>query len=349
MVGRAGSTPGSWWQRRNTAPARLGAPGTLPNVRGAEFIEKVLSGDRRAIARAISMVEDGSEGLAALSAGLYPRTGAAYTVGITGSPGVGKSSLAEHLVRAARARDLSVAVLAIDPTSPFTGGALLGDRLRMQTHATDPGVFIRSMATRGHLGGMALAAPEAVRILDASGARLIVVETVGVGQAEVEVATATDTTLVVVAPGWGDAVQVAKAGILEIADVFVVNKADREGAGAAARDLKGMLHLGPKLDWTPPVVQTSTVTGTGIDELWEAVQAHRTHQETAGDLDRKRRVRLLREVEQMVSERLRREVGGLLSEREAEDLAARRLDPYRAADILVERVARSRPDLEGAG
>src|SRR2546422_5176778 len=215
------------------------------------------------------MVEDGSPALPALSEALYASTGRAHTVGLTGSPGVGKSSLAEQLLRAARSRDRTVAVLAIDPTSPFTGGALLGDRLRMQAHATDPGVFIRSMATRGHLGGMALAAPEALRILDASGKDLVMVETVGVGQAEVEVASATDTTLVVVQPGWGEAQQAAKAGILEIADVFVVNKADREGADDAVRDLRSMLRMGPKTDWVPPIGKTSTVTGDGIDELWE--------------------------------------------------------------------------------
>ncbi|MBI4261892.1 MAG: methylmalonyl Co-A mutase-associated GTPase MeaB [Actinobacteria bacterium] len=304
----------------------------------ALLIERVLAGDRRGIARAISMVEDGAEGLPELSAGLYPRTGRAYTVGLTGSPGVGKSSLAEQLVRAARGRDVNVAVLAIDPTSPFTGGALLGDRLRMQAHATDPEVFIRSMATRGHLGGMALAAPEAIRVLDASGAELVVVETVGVGQAEVEVAAATDTTLVVVSPGWGDAVQVAKAGILEIADVFVVNKADRQGAGEAARELRVMLKMGQAREWTPPVLATSAVEGTGIEELWEAIAAHRTHQEASGELEGKRRSRLLREVEQMAVERLRSLVHDLLDPAEVSDLQDRRIDPYRAVDMLVERV-----------
>jgi LAO/AO transport system kinase len=287
------------------------------------------------------MVEDDADGLAELSAGIYPRTGNAYSVGLTGSPGVGKSSLAEHLVRAARARERSVAVLAIDPTSPFTGGALLGDRLRMQAHATDPEVFIRSMATRGHLGGMALAAPEAIRILDASGADVVVIETVGVGQAEVEVATAADTTLVVVSPGWGDSVQVSKAGILEIADVFVVNKADREGAEEAGRDLRVMLTMGPKGDWKPPVVLTSTVTGAGIDDLWDAIEAHRKHQEAGGDLDRRRRDRLLREVRTMTAERLRGRIGDLLSAEEADALAERRLDPYRAMDILLGRVTGS--------
>jgi LAO/AO transport system kinase len=321
-------------------------------VEPSGLAEKVLAGDRRAMARAISMVEDGSPELPALSEALFPKTGRAYTVGLTGSPGVGKSSLAEQLVRAARSRDKTVAVLAIDPTSPFTGGALLGDRLRMQVHATDPGVFIRSMATRGHLGGMALAAPEAIRILDASGKELIIVETVGVGQAEVEVATATDTTLVVVAPGWGDYVQVAKAGILEIADVFVVNKADREGAGDAARDLGNMLRMGPKMEWIPPIVKTSAVTGEGMDELWDAIERHRKHQESAGVLEEKRRRRILEEVKSMVAFRLRERAAGALDVDVglAEKLSARTLDPYQAAGILLQRVARSAAALgEGDG
>jgi LAO/AO transport system kinase len=308
-----------------------------------QVVRGVLDGERRAVARAISMVEDGSGDLPELIAGLFPHTGNAYTAGLTGSPGVGKSSLAAELVGAARERERSVAVLAIDPTSPFTGGALLGDRLRMQSHATDPDVFIRSMATRGHLGGLALAAPEAVRVLDASGADLVVVETVGVGQAEVGVATAADTTVVVVAPGWGDAIQASKAGILEIADVFVVNKADRDGAAEAVRDLEIMLKLGPELDWTPPVVRTSTQTHDGIDDLWEAIERHRKHLESTGELDRRRRRRILREVEDMVSVHLRQRAADLLErgvvDSLADDLAARRVDPYRATDILMERVA----------
>jgi LAO/AO transport system kinase len=308
----------------------------------ARVVEGVLKGERRAVARAISMVEDGSEGLPELIGGLFPETGTAYTVGLTGSPGVGKSSLAAELVTAARARDRTVAVLAVDPTSPFTGGALLGDRLRMQSHATDPDVFIRSMATRGHLGGLALAAPEAVRVLDAGGADLVIVETVGVGQAEVEVATAADTTLVVVAPGWGDAVQASKAGILEIADVFVVNKADRPGADETVRDLEAMLKMGPELDWTPPVVRTSTQAHEGVDDLWEAIEGHWKHLESTGELERRRRSRLLHEVEDMVSVRLRARAAELLEqgalESVTDDLVARRVDPYRAADILLERM-----------
>jgi LAO/AO transport system kinase len=311
-------------------------------VDASTLAERVLAGDRRAVARAISLVEDGSAQLPVLSEALYLHTGRAHTLGLTGSPGVGKSSLASALVQAARARDATVAVLAIDPTSPFSGGALLGDRVRMQTHATDPGVFIRSMATRGHLGGMALAAPEAIRILDASGKDLVIVETVGVGQAEVEIASAADTTLVVVAPGWGDAVQVSKAGILEIADVFVVNKADRDGADDAVRELNQMLRTGARGEWTPPVVRTSVTTGQGIDDLWEAIERHRTFGESSGSLEAKRRRRVLAEVQEMVAARLRADVGSMLAagaERElANDLMQRRVDPYRAAAVLLERV-----------
>ena len=287
------------------------------------------------------MVEDGAAELAELSAGLFPHSGDAYTLGLTGSPGVGKSTLAGELVRAARERERSVAVLAIDPTSPFTGGALLGDRLRMQAHATDPKVFIRSMATRGHLGGMALAAPEAVRILDASGRDLVIVETVGVGQAEVDVAAATDTTLVVVSPGWGDAVQVAKAGILEVADVFVVNKADREGADTAVRDLEQMLRMGPELGWTPPVVRTTAASGEGVEELWEAIETHRGYLEASEDLEQRRRDRLLREVESLALESTRGRARAALSKDRdlVERLLTRRIDPYRAAAILERRLA----------
>ncbi len=310
-------------------------------VTTTELIEQVLVGDRRAVARAISMVEDGSEELSELSAGLFPHTGNAHTVGLTGAPGVGKSSLAEQLVRTVREHDRTVAVLAIDPTSPFTGGALLGDRLRMQTHATDPGVFIRSMATRGHLGGMSLAAPEAVRILDASGKDLVVVETVGVGQVEVDIATAADTTLVVVQPGMGDSIQAAKAGILEIADVFVVNKADRDGLNEAVRNLETMIDMGPEREWRPPVVATSTVSGEGIEDLWNAAADHLKHLTDSGLLGKRRTARLLAEVEEMVSQRMKERVTALLEENESlvADLMARRIDPYGAAGILMGRSA----------
>jgi len=305
-----------------------------------ELVRGVLAGERRAVARAISLVEDGRPELERLSAGIYGATGRAVTVGITGAPGVGKSTLAGALVGALRADGRRVAVLAVDPTSPYTGGALLGDRVRMQEHATDPDVFIRSMATRGHLGGMALAAPEGVRILDAAGYDLVMVETVGVGQAEVEVAAATDTTVVMVAPGLGDAVQMAKAGILEVADVFVVNKSDREGAGEVTRELRQMLHLGPKRDRDPPVLSVVATTGD-VSEVWAAIDEHDAWARTSGARDAKRRARLLAEVESLAAERFKLAVASALAADPelVSDLAERRVDPYRAAAALARRTA----------
>jgi LAO/AO transport system kinase len=305
------------------------------------LVEGVLAGDRRAVARAISAVEDDAPELAELSTGIYGRTGGATTIGLTGAPGVGKSTLAAELIRVARGEDLRAAVLAVDPTSPYTGGALLGDRVRMQDHAVDPGVFIRSMATRGHLGGMALAAPEAVRILDAAGYDVIFVETVGVGQAEIEVAAATDTAVVVLAPGMGDAVQMAKAGILEAADVFVVNKADRDGAPEVAKELRQMLHLGAARDWDPPVLTATASTGEGIDEVWAAVREHRGQAEASGALAAKRRTRLLREAESLAAERFRVRASQALEDDPAlgDDLAERRIDPYAAAQELLRRAS----------
>jgi len=305
------------------------------------LVEGVLAGDRRMIARAISFVEDGRPELSALSAGIFPQTGRAATVGLTGAPGVGKSTLAASLVTQARARSLRVAVLAVDPTSPYTGGALLGDRVRMQEHATDPDVFIRSMATRGHLGGMALAAPEAVRILDAAGYDVVVIETVGVGQAEVDVAAATDTAVVVLAPGLGDAVQMAKAGILEVADVFVVNKGDREGAAEVVRELRQMLQLGAARDWEPPVLTTTSTTHDGVEVLWTEIERHRAWATEAGELARKRRGRLLHEVEALAAERFKLAAAARLGRDDAliADLDQRRLDPYRVAEELVRQAA----------
>ncbi|HEY7478215.1 MAG TPA: methylmalonyl Co-A mutase-associated GTPase MeaB [Actinomycetota bacterium] len=301
------------------------------------LVAGVLAGEARAVARAISLVEDGGPELQLLSARIFERTGRAATVGLTGAPGVGKSTLAAGLVAAARRQGKRIAVLAVDPTSPFTGGALLGDRVRMQEHATDPDVFIRSMATRGHLGGMALAAPEAVRILDAAGYDVVVVETVGVGQAEVDVAAATDTVVVTLAPGLGDAVQIAKAGILEIADIFVVNKGDRDGSSQVVRDLRQMLHLGEARDREPPVLTTIAGTGEGVPELWRAIEDHRGWAEGSGALAAKRRARLVREVQTLAAARfaasaaVRLADDGTLVER----LADRRLDPYAAAEALL--------------
>ncbi|MFN2389832.1 MAG: methylmalonyl Co-A mutase-associated GTPase MeaB [Actinomycetota bacterium] len=305
-----------------------------------ELVRRALAGDRRATARLISLVEDGDGDLGRVMKALYPHTGRSYSIGITGAPGAGKSTLTERLVARARSEERTVAVLAIDPSSPFSGGALLGDRVRMQSHATDAGVFIRSMATRGHLGGLSLAAPEAVRVLEAVGTDLIVIETVGVGQAEVEITDACDTTVVVVTPGWGDSVQAAKAGLLEIADVFVVNKADRPQSREAVRELQQMLELSTA-EWKPEVIETVAVKGEGIDDLWDAVARHRAHQEERGILDARRRRRVRAEIREIVAERLRRRV-----DREADDLLGevtdavveRALDPYQAADRIIARL-----------
>jgi LAO/AO transport system kinase len=312
-------------------------------VAGA-YVDGLIAGiaerDRRAVARAISLVEDGRPELEALAAGIAGRTGRAETIGLTGAPGVGKSTLAAELVRGMRAGGASTAVLAVDPTSPYTGGALLGDRVRMQEHAIDEGVFIRSMATRGHLGGMALAAPEAIRILDAAGYARILVETVGVGQAEVDVASATDTAVVVLAPGLGDAVQMAKAGILEVADVFVVNKADREGAAQVVRDLRQMLHLGTARAWDPPVLETVATAGRGVDEVCAAIAEHAGWLTSSGERDRKRAARLRREVEVLAAERFRVRAAAALDRQPAllDELAAGQTDPYRAAARLADAI-----------
>ena len=305
------------------------------------LIERALSGERRAIGQLISLVEDGSADLGAVMRALYPRTGRAYTIGVTGAPGAGKSTLTEQLVARARRDERKVGVLAVDPSSPFSGGALLGDRVRMQSHATDPDVFIRSMATRGHLGGISLATPEAVRVLDAVGKDIVIVETVGVGQAEVEITDACDTTLVVVNPGWGDAVQAAKAGLMEIADVFVVNKAERPGATDAVRELKQMLDMSDA-DWKPEIVKTVATKGEGIDDLWTAIEKHRAFQEERGLLDERRRRRVEREIREIVAERFRTRVDTEAKELLAsltDQVTARTTDPYSAADKLIEHLA----------
>jgi LAO/AO transport system kinase len=272
----------------------------------------------------------------------HPLGGGAYTVGITGAPGAGKSTLTARVVASLRGTGDRVAVLAIDPSSPFSGGAILGDRVRMQDHDLDEGVFIRSMATRGHLGGLALAVPEAARVLDAAGFPWIVLETVGVGQIEVEVAGAADTTVVVVNPGWGDAVQAAKAGLLEIADVFVVNKADRPGADDAARDLASILGLAGARDagWTPPIVKTVASTGDGIDDLVAAVGQHRAHLEVSGGLEARRAARVAGELRAIVVARLLDRVGAVeggprFLER-CDAVLRRQLDPWSATDDLLD-------------
>lgn len=306
-----------------------------------ELVDGARAGDPRAVARLISLIEDGSPMLREVAALLAPRTGQAQIIGITGSPGVGKSTSTSVLVNVFRARGLRVGVLAVDPTSPFTGGALLGDRVRMQEHATDPEVYIRSMASRGHLGGLAWATPQALRVLDAAGCDVVLLETVGVGQSEVEVARLADTTVVLLAPGMGDGIQVAKAGILEIADVYAINKADRDGADNVLRDLRAMLALvgGDDQDWRPPIVRTVANQGEGLDRLVDAVGRHRAWMESTGELDRRRRRRARDEIEAIALTTLRGKLQDIHGHDRLDALAdavvAGQSDPYAAADELI--------------
>src|SRR4051794_1785775 len=307
-----------------------------------DLVEAARKGEARAVARLISLVEDQSPVLREVMAGLAPYAGHAQIVGVTGSPGVGKSTSTNALVAALRAHGKRVGVLAVDPSSPFSGGALLGDRVRMQDHALDAGVYIRSMASRGHLGGLSWSTPQALRVLDAAGCDVVVIETVGVGQSEVEIAGLADTTLVLVAPGMGDGIQAAKAGILEIGDVYVVNKADRDGADQVRRDLRNMLALAERTEggWRPPIVSTVAPTGQGVDDVVEKIEAHRAWMESSGEL-RTRRVRRARdEIEAIAVTSLRRRWGDVHERTELDELAekvvAGACDPYTAADSLLE-------------
>ncbi len=306
------------------------------------LVAQAREGRPRAVARLISLVEGASPQLREVMAALAPLTGGAYVVGLTGSPGVGKSTSTSALVSAYRRAGKRVGVLAVDPSSPFSGGALLGDRVRMSEHASDPGVYIRSMATRGHLGGLAWSAPQAIRVLDAAGCDVVLVETVGVGQSEVEIASQADTSVVLLAPGMGDGIQAAKAGILEIGDVYVVNKADRDGADATARELNHMLGLGEARapgDWRPPIVKTVAARGEGVDEVVEALEKHRAWMEEHGVLGERRRARASHEVETIAVTALRERIGDLRGDRRlgvlAERIVSGELDPYAAADELV--------------
>jgi LAO/AO transport system kinase len=303
-----------------------------------------LEGDRSSLARLLSMIEQGGDDARAVGRLSYPLGGHSYTVGLTGAPGAGKSTLTSSIIGHLRKMDLEVAVLAIDPSSPFTGGAILGDRVRMQDHATDRGVFIRSMATRGHLGGLSLAAPEAIRLLDAIGRLWVLVETVGVGQVEVEIAGKADTTVVVVNPGWGDSVQANKAGLMEIADVFVINKADRKGVDETRRDLEQMLDLSdlPHEAWRPPIVPTIGSTGEGVPVLWDVVQQHRAHISSSGELDRRRRFRLREELREIVARRLEQKAREICTgdrwDQLQDGVIERTLDPWSAADEMLKAV-----------
>lgn len=310
----------------------------------AELFNSALEGDRSALARLLSLIERGDDEAREIGRLAYSRSGTGYTVGLTGAPGAGKSTLTSAIIGHLRAQNLEIAVLAIDPSSPFTGGAILGDRVRMQEHATDPGVFIRSMATRGHLGGLSLATPEAVRMLDAIGRRWILVETVGVGQVEVEVAGKADTTVVVVNPGWGDSVQANKAGLMEIADVFVINKADRQGVEETRRDLMQMLDLSdlPHAAWRPPIIPTVGTTGEGVVEVWDAVLEHRAAAEASGELERRRTYRLREELREIIAQRLGRRAREICTgdrwDQLTDDVVARTIDPWSAADEMLQGV-----------
>ncbi len=307
-----------------------------------DLVAKARTGDARSVARLISLVEDASPLLREVMAGLAPYAGGAHVVGITGSPGVGKSTSTSALVTALRKAGKRIGVLAVDPSSPFSGGALLGDRVRMQDHALDHDVYIRSMASRGHLGGLSWATPQALRVLDAAGCDVILVETVGVGQSEVEIAGMADTTMVLIAPGMGDGIQAAKAGILEIGDIYVINKADRDGADQVRRELRSMLALADRPDnaWRHPIVKTVASKGEGVDEVVEAIDAHRAWLEEQGELDLRRLRRARDEIEAIAVTALREQWRDVHEHTELDTLAAQVVagdtDPYAASDQLLE-------------
>jgi LAO/AO transport system kinase len=307
-----------------------------------DLVGRALKAEPRAVARLISLVEDASPHLRTVAAALAPYSGRARVIGLTGPPGVGKSTSTSALVTSLRRQGKRVGVLAVDPSSPFSGGALLGDRIRMQEHATDRGVFIRSMATRGHLGGLSWATPQALRVLDAAGFDVVLVETVGVGQSEVDVVSLADTTVVLLAPGMGDGIQAAKAGILEIADVFVVNKADREGAEATVRDLKNMVAMSRRgvggTSWRQPIVRTVASKLEGVDEVVTALDGHLDWLVSHGELAQRRDRRARAEVEAIALESVRASFEGRADDILADlvkRVVAGELDPYSAADLLV--------------
>ena len=311
-----------------------------PSTDPVALFEAAREGKRLALARLMSLVERGGDEARVLGAHTYAQAGAADTVGMTGAPGAGKASLAAELASVVRSEQQRLAILAVDPSSPYTGGAILGDRVRMQDHVTDDGIYIRSMATRGHLGGLSLATPQAIRVLDALSWPWILVETVGVGQVEVEIAGAADTTIVVVNPGWGDSVQANKAGLMEVADIFVINKSDRKGADDTRRDIQQMLELSSLGDWEPPIVMTVATDQIGADELWRTVAEHRSYLEESGELQARRSLRVQAELTEIVSQSLEQRVITTMESSETaelkEKLARGEIDPYAAAARLID-------------
>ena len=324
------------------------ARGPVPQNATQDLIERTLRGERLSLARAISQVEDEADGAVAILDACFGRSGRAYRIGITGPPGAGKSSLVTRLARDYRRLGESVAIVAVDPTSPFSGGALLGDRVRMGELAGDDGVFIRSMATRGSLGGLAVHTAQACDVLDAAGFRRILIETVGVGQSELEVAQTVDTTVVVLVPESGDAVQAMKAGLMEIADLFVINKADREGADRATMAVRSALELRPvRSAWEPPVLPTVAVQGTGVEDLLEGLEEHLEYLRRHGGLERRRRLRLEQRLRDLLRDQLWEELRARVPEplwrARVDDLAARRCTPHQAAERLMELALHQNP------
>jgi LAO/AO transport system kinase len=318
-----------------------------PSASG-ELVERLLNGNRRSVGRVISLIENDAPSVEAIIRAIFPKTGNAYAVGLTGPPGAGKSTVVDELIRVVRGAEKTVGVVAVDPNSPFSGGAILGDRIRMMRHSADPGVFIRSMGARGHLGGLAIAARNTMMVLDAMGLDILLLETVGVGQSELEVAGAADTTVVVIPPGLGDGVQAIKAGIMEIADIFVVNKADHPQTARTVADIRDLLRMDMNMgEWIPPIVKTVATQNEGLEDLWIRIEQHRQYLMRSGALAQRRRRRLEREIRGIAESRLRRlvleprtntdEFHAVLTE-----VMERRMDPYAAADTIVPATAEGR-------
>ncbi len=305
-----------------------------------KIVQGILNGERLMAARAISLIENEDPDKNKILSRLYPHTGRAFVVGITGSPGAGKSSLVDRLLNILRKQGLSVAVIAVDPTSPFSGGAILGDRIRMQEHALDKQIFIRSMGTRGSLGGLARATKDVLQVFDAFGKDVILIETVGVGQSEVDIIKYADTTIVILTPAGGDGIQIMKAGIMEIADIFVVNKADMPGADRTCSDISIMLDLSGAKQWRPPIVRTSTLDGSGIEEMFAAIEKHRDFLEGSGRLQKIRGERIRRDVLDLIEDKIKNIVWAQVYRNESfesivERIISREIDPYTAANLLL--------------